>query len=163
MYLFENISFINEGEQAEEYFKRKQEKLNADKAKDDKYSVKRASSDRLEAGSRTAILNPDSTYQNPKYDDFRKAKKTHDKYKKEFPDAVPKFYHKDEKDYTHDKEKDANARRYADRLLDNDKNHEFINRYSAEYNKAHDAARRHYRRTHRHESGIFESVSFINE
>ena len=199
MSIFKNVSFMNEGEQVEEYLRKKQEKIDAEKDEDERrYGKNREVYDwdyqtRYSSGSRTGQLpiwkvrdsekqgheysekdkertDHDPISRNPRFKKTMERQERMDELKKKYPDAVPKNTStKADEDLAKAKDKHERELNYANKLATKyAKDHKgaYPGEYqvgSPEYAKAADAARRHYRRTHKNESRIFESVQFLND
>ena len=187
---------FNEGQQAEEYLKRKREEKKASEAEADKdrsrYVKRNPNAWQMlynqPTGPRsvnTADKNP-TTAHDPKFDKARSIEKQREKN----PDVFPKTKSKPEQEMKKSREKEQAANDYADKVVhsrdDLKAYNNWVGRFGntsygdgkdayynidgkkvmakdhvAKYQSAHDAARRHYRRTHKHECGIFESVEMI--
>ena len=164
MSLFENISFINEGEQAEEYLQKKQNSINSKRSEDKKrygsldYEYAGDRSKAIGTRSKSNLNKGEHIERNPRFDSARKIKEYRDKY----PDAVPERLSKNEKDLVNAEEKNKKASEYAKKVADSRAEIDYHEK-SPQWHKVYDSAYRKYTSTHRHESGIFESVSFINE
>lgn len=192
-YMNMGAGVLNEGEQAEEYLKKKQDAIDKQKSDDEKrygsnyekydyYDEKRYQSGNKSQNTRIDYNGNKRDYSNqplyrdksqnnpsdnnPRFDSARDIKE----HRKRYPDAVPQSKTKIEKEYDKAKNKDAKAKEYADRVaskyLTREKKAVGGGKYDLEnptYAKAADAARRHYRRTHKHECGIFAEACFIGE
>lgn len=199
MSFYMNFGAINEGEQAEAYLKRKQERINSERENDkNRYgSVRVTNSDGdkgYQSGSRSTQepswdarnngnykndedrskeSNKDHDYvkRNPKYSGVEERRNRMAELQKKYPDAMPKNT-RNSKDDEYDKAVEkrnkeldyANkvAHKYADKNASAYRPGEY-QIATADYAKAADAARRHYRRTHKHECGIFAETTFIDE
>lgn len=154
---------VLEGRQAEEYLKRKQKEKNneiwKDHLDDKKYepyipgvydkSGRRAQFDTYSDGN--TAHKQYSADKNPRFNTAREIEKHREKY----GDLIPKSKSKSEKELDKAKEKDDNAYKYAEKATKK----LYTNSY--DLNRAADAARRHYRRTHKNEASIFEQIEFI--
>lgn len=187
---------FNEGEQAEEYLKRKMDEKEASEVeanKDRRYVKRNPDAWQMQYNEPTgrrsvyaAEQNP-TTAHDPKFDKARSIEKHREKYS----DVMPKSKTKSEQEIEKSREKEQAAKDYADRAVysrndlsagnyqvgtfgnasygDSKEDYYEIDGkkiaakdHVAKFQSAHDAARRHYRRTHKNEAcGIFESVDMI--
>ena len=162
---FNEVDSLTEGQQAEEYLKKKlDDKKN--QAKSDKF--KYHSTMALGSGVRgqgerpyyddddDEILNigggptiTPTTDRNPRYKTARNIRR----YRGTYDDVMPRQT-KSEKEYSDAIAKEIKERKYAASMKRSD-------RSDLDNQMAMDAARRHYRRTHKNESSIFESVEIL--
>ena len=180
-----------EGQQAEEYLKRKQEakKKQADEEKAkygenyekyDYYGEKnyrpgtRSQDTKIDYNGNKKDYSEDSGYRrksdnNPSYNNPRfNAARDMEEHRKKYSDVMPSKKTKTEIEYDKAKAKDVAAKEYADRVA-----HKYLTREkkavgggyydleNPEYAAAADAARKHYRKTHKLESGIFAECVLI--
>lgn len=166
--LFNYINFLNEGEQAEEYMKKKKaEREEREKAEyeEDKKNAKRA--DINWRGGQSGKFNQSDM--DPK---LQKGKSMSD-LRQRYPDDMPKTKSSSEKAYDDMRSKEKRAREYAttmsrkevDRRYADKHNTDVVDPYDnpTEYNKMYDMFYRKKMKELKHESGIFESVTFLNE
>ena len=114
---------------------------------------------------------PESYDTSTKYDPKHKTAFEIEKHREKYGDVMPKNKTEKEKRLDKDRDRELYSRMYASRMVEKKANEydprsfkreDMEYRFGIESQRAHDAARRHYRRTHKHESaGIFESVEFI--
>ncbi len=160
---------VLEGQQAEEYLKRKQEdNLNkylkdnhddVDKYAPDKYGTdgkkgRRAQFD-FDVYKKGTAYKQYSADRNPRFNTAREI----ENHRREYGDVMPKSKSKSEKELDKAREKDDNANKYAEKVISSKKS--LNNGDIHNLNRAADAARRHYRRTHKNEASIFEQIEFI--
>ncbi len=171
MSIFSNIAFIHEGEQAEEYLRKKQEKIDKEKEKDAKrYGTMERDSDGgvyYSAGSRYKVDVIDT--KDPKLRKAIEHGNRMEELREKYPNAVPKnATKKDEEILDRAERRFENEKTYGDRIATKrfgDPDDINSIKKAQAYGSASDAACRYYRRHVRgkNESSIFESVQFLNE
>lgn len=155
---FEESSLL-EGEQMKEYIQRKRA------AKDAEYEKAEKEKDRYNYGNRDSdsARGYPTTRNNPALDNGRETAAL----RKNNKDIFPKRLTKGEKALNKSEEKEHKAIRYATNLIDkdtsNNEQHGRINPETYDYERAHDAARRHYRRTHKEAAELVEIAESMLE
>ncbi len=146
---------VLEGQQAEEYLRKKKE------AKEKSDEEIEADEDR---GSRRGQYyldrNGDAQFNNynknsdnnPKFKTAREI----ENHRRMYGDVMPKKKSKSEEEISKVREKEKEEKMYAHNTLGN-RTFKSLD----DMNSAADAARRHYRRTHKNEASIFEQIEFI--
>lgn len=200
MSYFDNIVFdentLLEGKQAEEYLKKKQDKINNEREKDiarygktriynvdqDKEYIKGSRSAQTPTwdthrsnyadGSRDNIrnhTNSDHDYvkRNPRYKDVETHRNRMRELKNKYPDAMPKNTEtKLDKEYDKAQKKRTDELMYANKVASKYADKNASGHYpgdsqvaTSKYAQAADAARRHYRRTHKEAAEMLEAYN----
>lgn len=175
-YYLDEGYIILEGQQAEEYLKRKQEEKyekeeDEELNKDHKYGRVTGGGTRGQYKSKyndydMGVAKNNERKKSFDYNPKFKTAKEIEEHRKKYGDVMPNKLSKSEKDLAKAREKENNSEEYADKTLRN----RFRSYYTTDkaekedrqkMNLAADAARRHYRRTHKNEASIFEQIEFI--
>lgn len=173
--------FLLEGQQKDDYLKRKKfrdehEKYSSkgfkEKGSPTKYDIERKDDGKIQSRRSRAQTEPEGflykatnthhndkshALQNPRFGHKRYINDEKDSWTYEKNDNMSK---EDKKDFKASKKKIGDARKYAEKVTKDIDNK--FGRDSYEAQSAKDAARRHYRNTHKNESsGIFEDIDLV--
>ena len=172
---FNEINTLTEGQQADEYVKRKRQEAidKTDKFNSRYYKYPKTgmgkgprSQGGIYGGDQGMKVSNDYYYtatpttdNNPRFDSARKLEDDINRYGSSMPNIKTKSERKLDDDMNKSKNKELKEREYAAKFGGEREDGRPSTDISAQ--AAMDAARRHYRRTHKNESSIFESVEII--